>query len=162
MDGSLLAILDVNEAMFSDVLDGVSDDDFIRRLNSRANSMQWVAGHLAHTRCQMARLADEPVEADLSIFSSPLDSSITYPGRRQILAAWSGASAALREALQADEVDLAAPAPMRFPISDRSAGGALAFFAQHEAYHLGQLGLLRRAFGYPAVVYGGTGERPEL
>jgi hypothetical protein len=37
------------------------------------------------------------------------------------------------------------------PDGSRSVGGAIRFLAWHEAYHLGQLGLLRRMIGKPGI-----------
>ena len=40
--------------------------------------------------------------------------------------------------------------PQRFPIADSTRLGAIAFLAQHESYHVGQLALLaRQANGSP-------------
>jgi hypothetical protein len=41
----------------------------------------------------------------------------------------------------------------RFPISDKSVVGTIAFLLHHEAYHIGQLALLRRYTGSPAMSY---------
>ena len=135
-------------------LKGVSDDHFTERLNDRTNSMQWLAGHLAHSRTQMARLVDAEIDADMSIFGEGIDESAEYPSRDEIVHAFEEASRALRARLQdVNEVDLARPAPMQFPINDSTIGGAIAFFTEHEGYHIGQLGFLRKAHGYEAVSY---------
>jgi uncharacterized damage-inducible protein DinB len=41
----------------------------------------------------------------------------------------------------------------KFPIEDNTKFGALTFMVQHETYHIGQLGILRRALGLPAMKY---------
>jgi uncharacterized damage-inducible protein DinB len=46
-------------------------------------------------------------------------------------------------------------------VSDGSVLGAVAFLAQHESYHMGQLGLLRKALGYPPMSYTDTGSRTD-
>jgi hypothetical protein len=38
-------------------------------------------------------------------------------------------------------------------VGDRTLLGALAFLAQHESYHVGQLALLRKYAGLPAMRY---------
>lgn len=48
-------------------------------------------------------------------------------------------------------MELDEPAPQRYPGGDPSVLGALAFLVQHDSYHLGQLALLRRAHGLPAM-----------
>jgi len=47
----------------------------------------------------------------------------------------------------------AAPSTRRFPVDDPSVGAGLAFLLQHESYHIGQIALLRRQHGYPAMTY---------
>jgi uncharacterized damage-inducible protein DinB len=39
------------------------------------------------------------------------------------------------------------------PGADGTVLGALAFLAQHESYHVGQVALLRRQLGLPAMSY---------
>jgi uncharacterized damage-inducible protein DinB len=42
---------------------------------------------------------------------------------------------------------------MRFPIEGDTLLSVLAFFAQHDSYHVGQLALLRRQFGLAPMAY---------
>jgi len=42
----------------------------------------------------------------------------------------------------------------RFPISDTTALGMITFLTQHDSYHIGQVGFLRRQLGKPAMTYG--------
>jgi uncharacterized damage-inducible protein DinB len=55
------------------------------------------------------------------------------------------------EALTAEE--LAAPSERGFPGVERTRLGVLTFLVQHDAYHIGQLALLRKAAGLPAMSY---------
>jgi len=41
----------------------------------------------------------------------------------------------------------------RFPVADPTRLGTLAFLAQHDTYHIGQLALLRRFVGLKAMSY---------
>lgn len=147
--------LEVNGRLFRTVLDGVSGEDFSARVNDRTNSMQWVAGHLARTRVQMARLVGAAVDDQgMSAFDEPIDPHAVYAGKEAILNAWNAASTALLERLPAvSEADLARPAPMQFPLADHTIGGGIAFLTEHEGYHIGQLGFLRKAHGYEGVLY---------
>jgi len=45
------------------------------------------------------------------------------------------------------------PAPQRFPIDDETVLGEIAFLVQHDSYHIGQVALLRRQLGLPAMRY---------
>ena len=42
---------------------------------------------------------------------------------------------------------MSAPAPRDFPVPDKTIRGAINFLAYHEAYHLGQMGYLRKWLG---------------
>ncbi len=53
--------------------------------------------------------------------------------------------------LTADDLD--APTAQGFPIPDGTAIDALAFLAQHDSYHLGQVSFLRRQLGLPPMTY---------
>ena len=145
--------LDLNTQLFQRVLEPVSERDFTRRLTDRTNSMQWIAGHLVDTRAQMVRLLGAEVSVEgLEPFRRPLDPTASYPAKADLLRAWREVSGSLeRELRRATPAALTGPAPMRFPVAEQTIGGAIAFFAQHEGYHIGQLGLLRKACGYAAV-----------
>ncbi len=88
------------------------------------------------------------------MFDVPIDTSADYPNRVVITDAWQTASSSLFSRLpELTGLDLVQPSPMPFPVSEQSVGGGLAFFAEHEGYHVGQLGFLRKALGYSAVTY---------
>ena len=57
-------------------------------------------------------------------------------------------SAALGPRLaQLTDAELDTPSPRKLPIADASVLGAIGFLACHEAYHIGQLALVRKALG---------------
>jgi uncharacterized damage-inducible protein DinB len=72
----------------------------------------------------------------------------------ELAGAWEAISAHL--AVQVERIDTAqlAQQGQRFPGSDGTVLGALSFLAQHDSYHLGQVALLRRQLGLPAMGYG--------
>ena len=55
------------------------------------------------------------------------------------------------DAASAEELETAVDA--RFPGVDRTRLGALTFLVQHDSYHIGQLALLRKPAGLPAMSY---------
>jgi len=79
---------------------------------------------------------------------------LELPPIDDLLAYWVAVSAHLSDglALLPDEA-LAEPMPMRFPIEGDTRLSVLAFFVQHDSYHVGQLALLRRQLGLPAMDY---------
>ncbi len=151
---SLEHLFDVNTRLFRNALDGVSDEHFAAHLNDRTNSMQWVAGHLALTRAGMAALIGARPDDSMQIYWQSVEPGAERPGREAIVRAWNEATERLRERLAAVTwADLARATPSQYPGPEENVRDALAFLAEHESYHVGQLGFLRKGHGYEAVRY---------
>lgn len=77
-----------------------------------------------------------------------LDDIPDFPTVDEILGAWERVSAELGPALEEMTAEaLASDAPFSFPVDDDTLLGMLAFLTQHEVYHVGQIGMIRRAHG---------------
>ena len=48
---------------------------------------------------------------------------------------------------------LASDSPVNVPFGDKTMKGFLAFLMHHEAYHIGQMGILRKYLGNEAMKY---------
>ncbi len=73
-----------------------------------------------------------------------------YPELSVIRGAWAEVGAVLTTRFEElTDAELRAPAPLSLPTPDRSVRGAIAFFAHHEAYHLGQMAYIRKWLGLP-------------
>lgn len=151
--------LRLNTRLFSNCLDGVDDRAASLRPLADANSLAFVALHLVDVRHFLANFLHSgapphPFAALLAEVRTIQELSETPP-LSQIREAWDAVSAALDArfgALTAGE--LASPAPQPFPVDDGTVLGALAFLAQHDAYHVGQMAMLRKALGFGAMRYG--------
>jgi hypothetical protein len=70
------------------------------------------------------------------------------------LVAWAAVTALVAERLaEVAAAELLEPSGQTFPNEDSTRLGALAFLLQHEACHIGQLGLLRKALGFRPMHY---------
>jgi uncharacterized damage-inducible protein DinB len=67
--------------------------------------------------------------------------------------AWDALNPILAEAITDLDAERPPAVPGRLPAADGTRMGTLVFLLQHEAYHLGQIGLLRRELGFPALRY---------
>jgi uncharacterized damage-inducible protein DinB len=138
----------VAEAALADV----SHEESLRTPIPGVNAMNWVAGHLANVNAGILELLEHPGDP------SSRDLAHYAPGTPAIgdaANAWD--IAALRQALQqqAPRIDqaladarpalLAGPPPPGFEGELRS---FLHFIAFHQGYHVGQLGMLRKALGH--------------
>lgn len=153
------AVATLNTRLFGNCLADVDDDLAQRRVTPATNPVAFVALHMIDARHMMSRLLGSMLPRpfggrfDLDTDASDID---TYPSVVDLRAAWSEASAALEAALAsatAELLDRTDVHPIAFPIDDRSTLGSLAFLLQHESYHVGQLALLRKALGLPAMIW---------
>ena len=149
--------LDLDTRLFLNCLDGVSEAQGAQRPSDDTNSLAFVAAHVTDSRFFLARVlgatVENPLEAQLAGARSIADLA-SCPSLAESRAAWQAVSGPLMERLDAlDAAALDRPAAQRFPVDDRTVLGTLAFLAQHEAYHIGQLALLRKFAGLPAMTY---------
>lgn len=150
---SLGASLQFNARALDLVLDGITHEDTLVQPPC-GNCVNWVLGHiLAHRNLMLAALGAEPVwdrgmESRYVRGSEPVRGE--GPGverlgrlREELERSRERLAQALR---QASEQDLARPA------GSGTVGRQLLFLALHEAYHIGQVGLLRRLGGKEGAV----------
>jgi uncharacterized damage-inducible protein DinB len=160
----LAAIFDLNTDLLVNCLDGVSDDEARRRLQGGGNSIAFLAAHLTDTRHFITARLGRPLPNPLAPYladAKTIDDIQAWPPLEQIRDAWRAIAehlAATLDGLGAEE--LARENVHRFPLTDSTALGFLAFLAQHDSYHVGQTAFLRRQIGREAMTYTrGSGRR---
>jgi len=153
---SEIAVLRAQAALTAAVaqaaLADVSHEDSLRTPIPEVNAMNWVAGHVVHVNAGILELLEHPGDP------SSLDLAHYAPGSPPIgdaTNAWDIAT--LRQALrqQGPNIEqaltdarpelLSGPPPAGFEGELRS---FLHFIAFHQSYHVGQLGMLRKALGH--------------
>jgi uncharacterized damage-inducible protein DinB len=154
----LADILRLNTRLVLNCCDGMSEEQARLRASERTNHTAFLLAHLIDTRHFVLRMfggsAENPVAAMLD-GARGIDEVRSLPSLTSLNAAWHEISAVLDERFRAlDGSSLDAPSPERFPIDDDTILGALAFLVQHDSYHVGQLAMLRRVAGLPAMRYG--------
>ncbi len=153
----LAEIFRLNGWLFHNCLDGLSDEQARARPSPATNSAAFVAAHVADTRFTLVGWLGAPIENPLAgalAAATGIDDVARMPTLAEVRLAWDTVSATLAERLDAATAEgLDAPAGQRFPVDDRTILGALAFLAQHDSYHVGQLALLRKHAGLPAMRY---------
>jgi uncharacterized damage-inducible protein DinB len=161
MDPRLLPLAEIfrlNTRLLHNCLDGLTEEQARARPTAATNSAAFVAAHVADTRFAivgwLGGTVENPLAADLA-GARGIEDLPSLPPLDTIRAAWDAASAALalHLATVAPEA-LDGPSPQRFPGAGPTLLGALAFLAQHDSYHVGQLALLRKYAGLPAMRYG--------
>ncbi len=153
----LYEIFKLNSRLFLNCLDGMDEGQARWRPSGATNSAGYIALHLADTRYLLARMvgldATSPFAA-LTDGAKSIDDIKSLPSLDDIRAAWKAVTGELRERFKVmTDADLARAASQKLPVEDMSTLGAITFLMQHDTYHIGQLGLLRKQAGLGAMGY---------
>ena len=153
----LAGILRLNARLFNNCLDGITEAQCHERPSDTTNSAAFVAGHLAEARFWGLKILgaerSNPLEKYLGQWKG-IDEITTWPSLAEIKSAWVEASTELDRrmaSMTAAELDKASGSQM--PLEDSSVLGLFAFMVQHDSYHVGQLSMLRKHAGLPAMSY---------
>ncbi|HEX3232755.1 MAG TPA: DinB family protein [Gemmatimonadales bacterium] len=153
----LAVIFDLNTDLLLNCLDGLSEAEARRRLAAGGNSIAFLATHLTDSRHFLVTSLGHPLANPLAGFIDDvrsIEEIRELPSLELISAAWLGIGAHLQAILSSlSAAELARTDVPRFPVDDRTVVGMLAFLGQHESYHLGQIGFLRRQLNKPAMSY---------
>lgn len=161
----LLAQYDLHDVLFNNVIANISDEESNKTLADPLNSVKWLAGHLLWANANLANIGGVPIEAKWrdhfytkegggpADFNAPPSA---LPTLEEIRNKWNEDSPVLRKALEnLPEEALNTIIDIRHPILpfDNTLAGLWAFINDHQSYHIGQIGILRRALGKPAMSY---------
>jgi hypothetical protein len=141
--------------LFIRSLNGVREDQVLMRPGPSSNPMLWVAGHLVQSRTQLLRAFGPPRQLpweNLFATGSLVGDALIYPSIGEVEAVWRSASQELMRRLESAPPNrFDEPAPDWLVTRDHTLGGAINYAVYHEAYHIGQLGFIRKWLGHDAV-----------
>jgi uncharacterized damage-inducible protein DinB len=153
----LSVIFALNTRLLENCLADVDEVLAAARPNQQTNSLAFIAAHLVDSRAWMARFVglDEPRPFDGALdYGRSIEDLPALPTLAEIEDAWDEVSERLEGRLVwLSEDDLAGPASQRFPGVPETLLGGITFLIQHESYHIGQLALIRKYLGLPAMSY---------
>jgi uncharacterized damage-inducible protein DinB len=151
----LAEILRLNTTLFRNCLDGLSDEQAAARPSGATNNAVFVAAHLTNSRYYLLKALGVEEPDPLALYLDgrmSLDEIEKLPPLSEIQAAWTKAAHLLRDRMAAlTAVDLDGPSAAKFPLFNGTVLATLTFLVQHDSYHLGQLSLLRKYYGLPAM-----------
>lgn len=161
MKNLLLIQFDLHHRLYINVLDGFSNEETHQRLNgnSQINHVKYLAGHLLNSQYGLAVGAGLNVEVKWNdLFAvmgqSEAKDNFLYPTIEEIKSEWNQLHSPLRNALEKlNSETLSATPPAPFDQVAASVGELWAFINHHMAYHIGQIGILRRGFGKAPMSY---------
>ncbi len=126
----------LNTDLLLNATDDVTDDEAVRRVLPRTNTIAFLVAHLTDMRHYLASVAGHPTVNPLAPLlerAKSEDDVVAWPPLEMLRGQWTAVGG-----------HLAALLP--------SLGG-IAFAVEHESYHLGQIAMLRRGLGHPAMSY---------
>jgi hypothetical protein len=151
----LAEILRLNTKLFRNCLEGLSDEQAATRPSDATNNATFVAAHLTNSRFYLLKTLGVEEADPLARYldgRKSLDELERLPPLSEIQTAWTKAAHLLRDRLAAlTPGDLDGPSTAKFPLFDGTVLATLTFLVQHDSYHVGQLSLLRKYCGLPAM-----------
>lgn len=154
MDPKVLTYLfQLNEYCVKTNTEGITEDDAVHDPDGGGNCCNWVLGHIVATRNSLLSLLGEApiwddVKADIyRRGSSPLTDKARALPFKEILGDFQSSQEKIVNALRR-----ISPEDFSVETDGESLGQKLATLQFHEAYHIGQLGLLRRIAGREGAI----------
>ena len=152
----LAAIFRLNSDLLLNCLDDLSAEVAQPRPCDEENHILFLAAHLTDTRHFLAAQLGNPGANPLDRYLAEargIDDIRSWPSLEELREVWTAISSHLGNALDSLS-SAAASRPSSSGLSvDGTLLGLIAFLAQHDSYHLGQVALLRRQVGKPAMSY---------
>lgn len=153
----LYEIFKLNSRIYLNCLEGMDDDQASWRAHENHNTAAFIALHLVESRYyyagQIGVSATNPFDA-LTKGRKSIAAMQGLPAMDEQREAWKKVTGELRVRFgQMTADDLAKPMDSKMPFDDKTVLGFLGFMMQHESYHIGQLALLRKQVGLPAMSY---------
>jgi len=154
-------LANLHTRLYLNCFQGVDDETALRRPaveggGPAANSMAFLGAHLVDARRYLVNLLGPEVDNPFPELGDGqgIDDFEELPPVAELTAAWSRLGEILKERLEGVSAEhLAGEPPFAFPVADPTVLGGVAFLTSHEAYHVGQLAMLRRLAGLPALTY---------
>lgn len=137
-------------------VEGLTDEEWLRRPGDSANHMLWIVGHVAWARSMLLkRLGEDWSKPWFSLCGrgAKCEDSVAYPTPEEAMLVWDESSARLSAAMESVSPELlATPSTQGPPSADGKMSGVVNFLAYHETYHVGQLAYVRSLLGRPGVM----------
>ena len=151
----LLALFDIQTKYFERALEGLTDEDAHKRLETKANHIAWIAGSLVFQRYEMVKETHPDLKSTCDeLFNNwqGIKDDAIYPKLAEYIEDWKKISPIAREVLVNvgdekldSEIDMGG---MKWPYYD-----VITFTLYREASMIGQIALWRRLLDYPAMKY---------
>ncbi len=151
----LYEIFKFNTRFYLNCLEGMDEDQALWRAGDKTNSPSYIALHVLDMRHSLARLPGKQREHRFSAKAKEARGKSDFrdfPPLDQLREQWKIVTGDVRAILaELTETELNQPVEVPMPLEDKRLVGYVAFNMMHESYHIGQLSLLRKQVGLPAM-----------
>ncbi len=141
------------------VLDGISEEDALKRIEGRTNHIVWMVGNFLDMRYAMGSVLGLNEEFEFKDFffqGKALDENLEYPSLQQLKDSFHKISPLVyNKLLKASDEDLekAFPMGMNIDFFPETVLNFVGMCIGREDYLCGQIGLMRRILGYEGMKY---------
>lgn len=150
---TLSKLFSLNVMVIEKNLKGITPDESLFQPRQAGNCVNWVFGHIVATRNQVMKIIGErhvwsqEEAAPYVRGSAPLkDESVALPLSRMLTDLLASQNKLLTK------LHSISPEELEEPVENGTVCEQLAILLFHEAYHAGQLGILRRLLGKPGAI----------
>ncbi len=144
---------------FMNVLEGISEEDALKRIENKTNHIVWMAGNFVNMRYGLGwvlGLQEQDPNNDLFFQGKALDESIQYPTLADLKKNFHDISAKVYQKLSEvsdEELDEIFEIGMNIPFIKETKLNFVGMCIGREDYLCGQIGLMRRILNYPGMKY---------
>ena len=146
---------ELHNKLFKNVVEDLEKEKADRPTDA-TNHSAWIAGHIVSARffvANMLGVPDQEPYSELFGQGKAIEDGVSYPSLSDQLNHFNDINLKIGDKLRnIEEEKLKEAAPFPLPTGE-TVGDLINFLAHHEAYHIGQLGLLRKYFGKEAMKY---------
>lgn len=141
------------EALFRN-LEGITHEESLVQPMPAGNTINWILGHILATRNRLHQLLglEEAWSPELAHRYTGLDGAGWTPAAAVALRTIAAQLARSQQQVMAAFDDMSTSALATRAKDGRTLAEVLGFFHFHEAYHTGQIALVRRIVGRPGVI----------
>ncbi|WP_336687923.1 DinB family protein [Chryseobacterium bernardetii] len=144
---------------FVNVLDGISEEDALKRIENKTNHIVWMAGNFVNMRYGLGAvlgLMEQDPYNELFFQGKALDESYKYPTLADLKKNFHDISAKVYQKLLEvtdEELDEIFEIGMNIPFIKETKLNFIGMCIGREDYLSGQIGLMRRILDYPGMKY---------
>ncbi len=150
-------ILVLNTRLIKSAVDNVNDELAEKRVSQNTNSIKFLLCHIVDARFFLAGiigLIDVCPFKDIFEKVQSIEEFNQYPPMVDLMDSFENITSKISvQFSKLDNEAISKQLTNKFPIEDRTVLGGITFLLEHESYHIGQIGFIRKYFGLNPIKY---------